>query len=183
MNDLFTDPLDESQHIRDVRVRRLVVNRDPRGILVETLRADWDDIYDAATRPFAQSYYSSTDANVARDENHWHVHEHQEDRFVVLSGDIVLALHDPRPESPTRGRVNLFRMGQSLGDDGQIALLIPQRVHHGFMVGADGPAVLVNFPTKIYNADDEGRIAFDETDARLDDGALFTWDLVRKSSV
>ena len=65
MTEIFTDPLDKSRHIHDVRVRRLRVNRDPRGVLVETLRADWEDIFDSGQRPFAQSYYSITDPNVA----------------------------------------------------------------------------------------------------------------------
>ena len=181
MTGIFTDPLDKAAHIHEVRVRPLRVNRDPRGILVETLRADWSDIFDSERLPFAQTYYSITEPNVARDETEWHVHRHQEDRFAVLSGDLVIGLHDPRPDSPTSGLVNLFRLGESLGDDGQIAVLIPKRVHHGFVVGPDRPAVLTNFPTRIYNPNDEGRIPFDQVDACMPDGSMFSWDLVRKA--
>lgn len=181
MTEIFTDPLDKSRHIHDVRVRRLRVNRDPRGVLVETLRADWEDIFDSGQRPFAQSYYSITEPNVARDENEWHVHERQEDRFAVLSGDLVLGLHDPRPDSPTRGWINLFKMGDSLGDEGQICILIPRLVHHGFLVGPHRSALLTNFPTRIYDPDDEGRVPFDRVGARIPDGIVFSWNLVRKS--
>jgi dTDP-4-dehydrorhamnose 3,5-epimerase len=181
MTEIFTDPLDKTLHIYEVGVRRLTVNRDPRGILVETLRTDWSDIFHSDERPFAQTYYSITEPNVARDENDWHVHERQEDRFAVLSGDMVLGLHDPRPDSPTNGWINLFRMGESLGDDGQIAVLIPKLVHHGFLVGPDHPAVLTNFPTRIYDPGDEGRVPFDQVGARMRDGPAFSWDLVRKS--
>ena len=180
MTGIFTDPLDKAGHIHEVQVRPLRVNRDPRGILVETLRADWSDIFDLERLPFAQTYYSITEPNVARDETEWHVHQHQEDRFAVLSGDLVIGLHDPRADSPTRGRINLFRLGESLGDDGQIAVLIPKRVHHGFVVGPDSSAVLTNFPTRIYDPDDEGRVPFDQVGARMPDGSMFSWDLVRK---
>ena len=181
MTGIFTDPLDKAGHIHEVQVRPLRVNRDPRGILVETLRADWSDIFDSERLPFAQTYYSITQPNVARDETEWHVHQYQEDRFAVLSGDLVIGLHDPRADSLTRGRINLFRLGESLGDDGQIAVLIPKRVHHGFVVGPDSPAVLTNFPTRIYDPDDEGRVPFDQVGARMPDGSMFSWDLVRKA--
>ncbi len=181
MTGIFTDPLDKAAHIHEVQVRPLRVNRDPRGILVETLRADWSDIFDSERLPFAQTYYSITEPNVARDETEWHVHQYQEDRFAVLSGDLVIGLHDPRPDSPTTGVVNLFLLGESLGDYGQVAVLIPKRVHHGFVVGPDRPALLTNFPTRIYDPGDEGRIPFDQVDARMSDGTVFSWDLVRKA--
>ena len=181
MVEIFTNPDDKTKHIHEVVVRRLTVNRDNRGILVETLRADWTDLFDSEERPFAQTYYSVTEPNVARDENEWHVHERQEDRFVVLSGEMVIGLHDPRPDSPTRGTINLFRMGDSLGDDGQFAVLIPRLVHHGFVVGPNRPAVLTNFPTRIYDPNDEGRVPFDQVGALMPDGSLFSWNLVRKS--
>ena len=181
MEKIFTNPTDRATHIHEVGVRSLTVNRDHRGILVETLRADWLDIFDKDGRPFAQTYYSITAPNVARDEDEWHVHQHQEDRFAVLSGDMVLGLHDPRLNSPTRGRINLFRMGQSLGDGGQISVLIPKLVHHGFVVGPDYPAVLTNFPTRIYDPQDEGRVPFEQVGARMEDGSLFSWDRVRGS--
>ena len=42
--------------IQDVVVRSLMVNEDPRGILVETLRTDWHDVYHEAQMPFAHQY-------------------------------------------------------------------------------------------------------------------------------
>ena len=174
-----TDPYDPRSHIRGVRVRRLKVNKDPRGILVETLRADWPDFYDERELPFAQSYYSVTEAGVARDEDRWHLHRAQEDRFVVLSGVLAVAMHDPRPDSPTRGLVNVFRMGDLQDEEGRYALMVPRRVHHGFVVGPADPAMLMNFPTQIYSPADEGRIPLSEVGARLPDGSPFSWDAVR----
>ena len=177
---VYTDPDDRSALIADVVARPLRVNRDPRGILVETLKVDWPDCYDAVTRPFAQTYYSVTEPWVARDEDRWHVHERQADRFVVPSGDVVLALYDPRDASPTRGRLNLIRLGEANGDSGQYLVLIPPRVLHGFMVVGPRAALLLNYPTRLYDPADEGRVLFGEVGARLPDGRLFSWDLVRE---
>jgi dTDP-4-dehydrorhamnose 3,5-epimerase len=177
----YTDPADERQLIADVVARRLRVNRDPRGILVETLRSDWSDAYDPTRRPFGQSYYSFTEPWVARDEDRWHVHERQSDRFVVPGGEVVLALHDPRAESPTRGRLNLIRLGQSGGDATQFLIVIPPRVRHAFMVIGPERALLLNYPTHLYDPEDEGRVPFVESDARLPDGRAFSWDVVRRA--
>ena len=178
---LYTDPTDVTALIVDVVVRPLIVNRDPRGILVETLKVDWADCYDPESRPFAQTYYSVTEPWVARDEDRWHVHEHQSDRFVVPSGNVVVALYDPRPDSPTSGRVNLLRLGEANGDDGQILVLIPPRILHGFIVLGPEPALLMNYPTRLYDRDDEGRVQIDGSGARLDDGRVFSWDLIREA--
>jgi dTDP-4-dehydrorhamnose 3,5-epimerase len=176
----FTDPFDSESHIGGIRVRRLRVNSDDRGNLVETLKVDWEDFYDDDLLPFKQTYYSVTHPGVARDEDQWHVHQNQRDRFVVIDGDLVVGVHDPRPGSPTNGRINLFRMGSAQGPDGQYALMIPEQVHHGFVVSPAGRAILTNFPTQLYDPEDEGRIAFADAGARFGDGRPFSWEAVRK---
>lgn len=175
----FVSPSRPEDAIHDVLMHPLRVNRDPRGTLVESLKASWTGIFDPKDRPFAQHYFSTTMPGVARDEDRWHVHQHQEDRFSVLIGDLVVAIYDPRPDSPTRGRLNLFRLGESNGDDGQFSLLVPRYCYHGFVVISPTPAILQNFPTREYDAADEGRVPFDEADVRLADGTPFAWDLLR----
>ena len=128
---------------------------------------------------FAQTYYSVTPAGLARDEDEWHVHRRQEDRFIVAAGSIVLALWDGRPESPTRGTLDLLPLGEISGDDAQHCVLIPRLVHHGFMVVGDKPAVLLNSPTRLYNPADEGRDAFTDVGALFDNGLPFSWQAVR----
>ncbi|HYU20391.1 MAG TPA: dTDP-4-dehydrorhamnose 3,5-epimerase family protein, partial [Chloroflexota bacterium] len=167
------------QLIADVVARRLNVNRDPRGVLVETLKDTWVDCYDPARWPFAQSYYSVTEPWVARDEDRWHLHERQADRFVVPSGDIALALYDSRQGSRTHAWLNLIRMGVSNGDDGQYLVLIPPRVLHGFLALGPRAALLLNFPTRQYDPADEARVPFADIGAHVADGRPFSWDLVR----
>jgi dTDP-4-dehydrorhamnose 3,5-epimerase len=50
---------DSANLIKDVLMHPLKVNRDKSGILVETLRTDWKDIY-GKNREFAMQYFSVT---------------------------------------------------------------------------------------------------------------------------
>ncbi|MBI2873259.1 MAG: dTDP-4-dehydrorhamnose 3,5-epimerase family protein [Chloroflexi bacterium] len=166
--------------ICDVVVRRLKVNRDARGILVEALRTDWPDVFQAGRRPFTQCYYSVTYPGIARDEDRWHAHQHQDDRFVVAQGDIVLALYDGRQDSPTKGQLNLLHLGTNAGDEQQHQVLVPPGVLHAYLVIGAHPAILLNFPTRLYDSSDEGRIPFAQSGVLLPDGRPFSWDALRR---
>ena len=58
-------------------------------------------------------------------------------------------------------------------------LLIPKQTLHGFMVVSSTPAILLNFPTALYNPKEEERISYKEAGVKLPNGILFNWDLVR----
>ena len=168
--------------IENVVLHPLVIHRDPRGSLMETLREDWTDVFDKESLPFAQSYYSETMPGIARDENQWHVHNtKQVDRFLILHGSAVVSLYDMREESKTHGVLNLFSMGETNGDDNQYMLFIPKRVLHGFCAVGNKPCGLFNFPTHLYDPKEEGRIPFVEASVKFPDGSPFSWDIVRKS--
>lgn len=165
--------------IDDVIVHPLKVFRDERGLLVESLKSSWEEVY-SNHRPFSQNYYSITEPGQARDKDTWHVHEFQEDRFVVIAGDIVIALYDNRPDKRSYKTLNLFKMGETNGDDGQYLLLIPAKVLHGFCVVGKKNAIITNFPTRLYNPDDEGRIKHSEISVEFHDGTPFTWEKIIK---
>jgi len=170
--------IDSYKLIKDVVVHPLKVNEDKRGILVETIKRGWKDIY-SEKYPFAQSYFSITYSNVARDEDQWHIHPtKQEDRFVVIKGKAVIALYDDRENSPTKGVLNLFKMGQFVNNKGYYTLLIPQKVYHCFLVVSKKEAVLLNFPTRLYDPEEEDRVKFKK--AKLADESIFDWNKVRK---
>jgi dTDP-4-dehydrorhamnose 3,5-epimerase len=170
---------DSYQLIDDVIIYPLKVNRDPRGILVEMMKTDWQDIYDQEKLPFAQTYYSITDSGVARDENLWHYHPGgQQDRFGVIKGEIVVAIFDNRKSSATQGKLNLFHLGELDKDKGQYLVLVPSRCLHGFVVVSKEPAILFNFPTRLYDPKEEERIPLDKV--KLEDGSVFSWDKIRK---
>lgn len=166
----------EARLIHDVILHPLKINRDTTGVLVETLRTDWPDVYGPG-REFAMQYYSVTKSGVARDEAVWHFHPTgQEDRFLVAKGEIVVAIADQREDSPTNGLLNLFHIN---ADEDPFLLIVPKRTLHGFMVVSDEDAVLLNFPTKLYNPEEEGRIPYSQALVKMDDGLLFSWQKVR----
>lgn len=177
--DFFTlDKLGVYPLVDGVAIRPLKVNRDPRGTLTEALKTDWQDVFDKKERPFAQMYFSITKPGTARDEDKWHYHPGgQEDRFGVISGSIVVAVFDKREGSSTMGRLNLFQMGEDQEEKGQYLLLIPPRVLHGFVAVGKKPAVLFNFPTRLYHLKEEVRIPFEKE--KLADGSVFNWGKIR----
>lgn len=162
--------------IEDVLMYPLKVNRDESGILVETLRKDWKDIY-GQNREFAMQYFSVTDSGVARDETVWHYHPNQEDRFLVAQGEIIAAVADKRQDSKTLGLLNLFHMK---ADTNPYILLIPKGALHGFLVVSRSPVILLNFPTRLYNLSEEQRIAHEEAQIKQSNGSLFSWNQVRE---
>ena len=163
--------------IEDVILYPLKINKDASGILVETLRSDWKGIYGKG-REFAMQYYSITPSGIARDEKVWHYHPAiQEDRFLVAQGEVVVAVADNRDHSQTKGLLNLFYMSS---DTDPYILLVPKKTLHGFLVVSKDSAMLLNFPTAIYNPKEEIRVSHEEASVKLADGSLFSWDRIRK---
>jgi dTDP-4-dehydrorhamnose 3,5-epimerase-like enzyme len=172
VRDAATKPI-----VTDAVVRVLTTHRDPRGTLTELLRADWNDIY-SEELPFAQVYTSTTAPGVARDIDQWHVHQHQTDRFYCMSGRIVVAIADPREVSPTRGKVMLVELAAQEDGPAPLMVTIPPQTLHGFVVTSDEPATLLNFPNRLYDPHDEGRVNFQEAAITFPDGTPFDYGAV-----
>ncbi|MDQ3045808.1 MAG: dTDP-4-dehydrorhamnose 3,5-epimerase family protein [Chloroflexota bacterium] len=178
VRDLLVRDASGSGRIDGAIVRELRVNRDPRGTLTELLRSDWSDLY-GAHLPFAQVYTSTTAPGVARDESQWHVHRHQTDRFYCLAGRIVVAIADVRPTSATRGGLILVDLAADTDAPAPLVVTIPPGTLHGFVVTGPGPAILLNFPNRLFDPTDEGRVPFAEAGVTLPDGTPFSYDLAR----
>jgi len=169
--------IDRVKLIRDILLYPLKINKDKSGILVETLRTDWQGVYGKG-REFFMQYYSVTASGIARDEDVWHYHPTvQEDRFLLTQGAIVTAVADNRHDSKTFGLLNLFYMR---ADVDPYILLIPKNTLHAFLAVSKESTVLLNFPTALYNQKEEIRIPYSEAKIKLSDGRIFSWDLVRK---
>ncbi len=156
MNYQYITLKNQKDLIEGVVLRRLVVHKDKTGLLVETLRCDWRDVY-SRNLPFSMQYLSITPSKLARDEDKWHVHENQFDRFICVAGRIATAIFDPRDGSKTKGQLNLFLMGPGKEDE-MFMVVIPKKTYHGFMVISEESGYLLNFPTQLYNPKDEGRV-------------------------
>lgn len=138
--------------IKGLMSKKLCPNIDQRGLLCEIMREDWD-IYEDVK----MTYYSKSYPGVIRA---WHRHVRgQTDFFIVPVGNIKVAVYDDREDSPTRGEINDF----ILGEDNLILLKIPGDCWHGFKVVGDKPAILINMPTRLYDYEnpDEERIPYD----------------------
>ena len=143
--------------IEGVVLRKLIIHKDESGSLVETLRRDWTDVFNDKELNFAMQYLSITQSGLIRDQDRWHFHKKQKDRFICVWGKIVTALYDPREGSKTKGKLNLFLMGPE-NEDEMYMIVIPEEVYHGFMVVSKEPGYLLNYPTQLYTGEDEGRV-------------------------
>ncbi|KNZ70045.1 dTDP-4-dehydrorhamnose 3,5-epimerase [Thermincola ferriacetica] len=128
--------------IDGVKIKRLRVIPDERGRLMEMLRCD-DDLF----IKFGQAYITTAYPGVVKG---WHYHKKQTDNFVVVKGMMKVVLYDSREDSPTKGVINEFFMGEH----NPILLQIPPYVFHGFKCISETEAMVVNFPTEPYNYDD-----------------------------
>ncbi len=134
--------------IHGVNVKPLKIIADERGYLMEMLRSD-----DPFFQRFGQSYVSVAYPGVVKG---WHFHKVQTDHFVIVKGMMKVVLYDQREDSPTKGLINEFFMGEK----NPILVTIPPGVVHGMKGIGTEPAMLVNVPTELYKYDkpDEYRI-------------------------
>jgi len=135
--------------IDGVRTKTLTPIPDERGYLMEMLRSD-----DPLFRQFGQVYLSVVYPGVVKG---WHYHKIQTDFFTIVKGMVKVVLYDARPDSPTRGEVNEFFMGEQ----NPMLLEIPPGVLHGMKAIGAEPGYLINCPTEPYNyaSPDEYRVA------------------------
>jgi dTDP-4-dehydrorhamnose 3,5-epimerase len=126
------------QLIHGVQVKPLKVIADERGYVMEMLRSD-----DPFFQRFGQSYVSVAYPGVVKG---WHYHTVQTDHFVIVKGMMKVVLYDQRADSPTKGMINEFFMGEK----NPILITIPPGVVHGMKGVGVEPAMLVNVPTEPY---------------------------------
>ncbi len=131
----------------------LQTHADERGALTEIYREDWDGL-----PPLRQWNFVRNAANVMRG---MHVHPVHADYLVILEGELLLALHDIRPASPTRGARGVVRL---TGDTLTSALIQPGVVH-GFYIPYGN--VMVYGLTQGWDLNDEIVCRWDDPDLGL----------------
>lgn len=135
--------------IEGVIAKPLRVVPDERGFLMEILRND-DPLFDR----FGQVYLTVAYPGVVKG---WHYHKAQTDRMTVVRGMAKIVLYDMRADSPTRGEIGEFYVGER----NPLLLKIPPGVAHGMKCVGPEPAYMVNVPDQVYDYErpDEFRIA------------------------
>ena len=137
--------------ISGVHVKSLRVIPDERGRLMEILRCD-DSIFEK----FGQVYLTTTFPGVVKA---WHYHKKQDDNITVVKGMLRLVLYDNREESPTRGELNEF----FIGEQNPVLVHVPKRILHGWKCVGHEEVMVINCVTEPYNREhpDEHRLPYD----------------------
>jgi dTDP-4-dehydrorhamnose 3,5-epimerase len=125
--------------IDGVLTKPLRVIPDERGRLMEILRCD-----DPAFTKFGQLYMTTVYPGAVKA---WHYHKVQWDSFAVVRGMLKLVLYDGREDSPTRGQVQEF----FIGEHNPLLVIVPPNVCHGFKGISVEETIIINCPTEPYN--------------------------------
>ena len=138
--------------IEGVIFQKLIKHCDDRGFFAEVLRDD-----DGLLSNFGQLSWSTSFPGVIKA---FHYHEEQDDIWFFPSGNAQVVLYDTREDSLTKGKTEVYYMGEN----NQIILLIPKGVAHGYRVLGERPATIVYCTTKSYNPNqpDEKRIPWND---------------------
>ncbi len=149
-----------SNLITDVRIDVASLYPDDRGYFMEIARMGQKLVADF---PLEQTQVSCA-LTYSGAIKAFHFHRYQTDVWAPASGMFQVALVDLRPASPTYGLRNTLYAGALR----PLQILIPPGVGHGYKVLGDTPAMLVYVTNKIYNPDDEGRIAYNDPSINYD---------------
>ena len=147
--------------IEGVKVKNLKFISDERGRLMEILRCD-DEIF----KKFGQVYVTTTYPGVVKA---WHLHKIQCDNICCIKGMVKVVLYDTRKNSPTKGEINEF----SIGNDNHCVISFPPGIYHGWKCISKDEAFVINTPTEAYNREspDEYRLPPDTKEIP------YKWDL------
>src|SRR4030065_2549140 len=134
--------------IQGIEIRKLDKHADERGFLCELLRKDWNILEE-----FTMAYFPTTYPDVVRA---WHRHSKtkQIDNMCIIQGNAKIVVYDDRPNSPTKGTINEF----IIGEDNLALIKIPGECWHGSKALGTKHAILINFPNDIIhheNPDEE----------------------------
>jgi len=144
--------------IEGVKVKKLVKHCDDRGFFAEVLRDD-----DELLTKFGQISWSTSYSGVIKA---FHYHEKQDDIWFFPSGNAQVVLYDCRENSSTRGKTEVYYMGE----DNPIVLLIPKGVAHGYRVLGNKAATIIYCTTHSYDPlnPDEKRIPWNNPEINFD---------------
>ena len=157
---------DSADLIDGVRVRPYDLWPDDRGYFLEIVRLKQGlaaDFLPETTQVSAALSYPGT-------IKAFHFHRYQADLWVPSQGMFQVALVDLRPDSPTYGVKNTMYTGALK----PWQIFIPPGVGHGYKVIGQQAGMLIYVTNFLYNPQDEGRIAHDQSSIAYD------WELQHK---
>jgi dTDP-4-dehydrorhamnose 3,5-epimerase-like enzyme len=107
------------------------------GELTEIFHPQWETIY---LEPITHMYIITNGKNKRHE---WHVHHETFDRYLVIEGEIEIALHDARKSSRTKRETIVIKLS-GIGTSGNHGLRIPPGVYHTFRSVTEGFTMLNN---------------------------------------
>jgi cupin fold WbuC family metalloprotein len=133
------------------------------GHLTEFYNPLWETIY---KEPITHMYVIT---NQKHERLEWHVHEKSFDRYLLLRGEIEVALHDARCSSSTKGKTEVLKLSE-VGSSGNQGLRIPPGVYHTFR-SASEDFTLFNSKSHPYNKENPDKfvVSFEQS------GVDFHW--------
>lgn len=121
--------------IEGILLRKLDIIPDERGKILHMMRSD-DDIYEK----FGEIYFSLVYPGIIKG---WHLHKEMTLNYAVPVGLIKMVLYDDRENSPTKGQINEFYIGES----NYCIVKIPKMIWNGFKGVGITPSLVANCST------------------------------------
>ena len=119
---------------------------DERGRVMHFMRRDWP-----VFNTFGETYFSVVNAGVVKG---WHLHREITLNYTAVTGMIKCVLFDDREDSPTRGEVNEF----FLGEHNYQLITIPTGIWNGVKGAGASESIISIFLDKPYNPDEVVRV-------------------------
>lgn len=142
--------------IEGIKLKMLKNIPDERGRVLEILRKD-DPIF----QEFGQVYLTTVRPGITKA---WHLHKLQSDNICAISGMLKLVIYDDRENSPTRGKINQF----FIGDINPCVVHIPPGLYHGFKgISTNQDTLVINVPTHVYNRENPDEYRLDPHDNHI----------------
>ena len=126
--------------IDGVRVRTAHVIGDYRGVIQELV-----DVRDEYWNKGLVYLYKGT-CRPGKFKG-WGIHDYHTDRYIVISGEMLLVLYDEREDSPTKGVVQEFYLSST----GVFQITIPAGVWHLHQNVGSSDLLFLNAPTRPYD--------------------------------
>jgi dTDP-4-dehydrorhamnose 3,5-epimerase len=133
------------------------------GALIELCNANWHDMFSA---PIEHLYIVD---NLGGRREEWYEHRLTIDRYVLIEGNVTVALFDARRESPSLGTLELVEL-ESASSGKPAALVIPAGVWHSFRINSER-VLLMNAKTPGYNRANPDKYRMPMPNERCD----FSW--------
>jgi len=136
--------------IEGVRIERLSIHADPRGILtpvIDVRDSFWDE-------PIVYAYRFSILPGRIKG---WGMHHLQTDRYFIVSGDVRVVLFDGREDSSSAGSI----VQVNFTDRTPGLVKIPPGVWHADQNWGETEAHVVNLPTRPYEPDNPDKYRID----------------------